>query len=118
MNSTLISLKDWGCDVDSALARFMGNEDLYLSFIPRIALDPAFDKLGDALKENRVEDAFHEAHTLKGVFANMGLTPLFNKSVEIVEPLRAGNPNGIPEKYEHLLLLRAKLQEIAKDLDK
>ncbi|MDY6296345.1 MAG: Hpt domain-containing protein, partial [Schwartzia succinivorans] len=35
--------------------------------------------------------AFRHAHTLKGLTANMGLTPLYDLVVKIVEPLREGN---------------------------
>ena len=34
--------------------------------------------------------AFRHAHTLKGLTANMGLTPLHDLVVRIVEPLRGG----------------------------
>lgn len=54
------------------------------------------------------------AHTLKGVFANMGITPLmFETVVKIVEPLRAGKNDGLmPVQYEELLDEREHLRSI------
>ena len=52
--------------------------------------DPAFAGLGEALAAKDVDTAFRHAHTLKGLIANMGLTPLYDLAVQIVEPLRAG----------------------------
>ena len=52
--------------------------------------DPAFPGLDEALKKKDADTAFRHAHTLKGLAANMGLTPIHDLAVKIVEPLRAG----------------------------
>ena len=45
-----------------------------------------------ALEEKRFEDAFRNAHNLKGVSANLSLTPLYQASFELCEALRHGEP--------------------------
>ncbi len=90
MNALLTELRSRGCDVDGALVRFLNNEDFYAKCFKKFIDDPAFVGLGEALAVKDVDVAFRHAHTLKGLIANMGLTPLYDLAVQIVEPLRAG----------------------------
>ncbi len=103
MKELFVKLKEAECDVEGALARFLDDEDLYEQFFCELLNDEAFGKLGLALEENRIRDAFEYAHTLKGVIGNMGLTPLFETVCEIVEPLRIGSTDGVLVKYYELL---------------
>lgn len=54
--------------------------------------DQNFELLPEALRAGEMGRAFECAHTLKGMLANMGLIPLYDIVVRIVEPLRAGEP--------------------------
>ena len=65
--------------------------------ITQVSIDPAFETLGRALDEENAADGFDAAHSLKGILANTGLTPLYNTIVRIVEPLRAGKVNGLKQ---------------------
>ncbi len=112
MNRTLKKLKDWGCDMDGAIARVLDDEELLLSCIEQVAVDPSFEQLGKALKGANVEAGFEAAHTLKGILANTGLTPLYETVIQIVEPLRAKTLAGTAEPYRELLAQREKLQEM------
>lgn len=103
MNVTLERLNKWGCDVRGALERFVGDEDMYIGFLNEVVDDKALEKLGHAIKVGNIRDAFHEAHTLKGVHGNLGLTPLYQLDIEIVEPLRIGKDDGVSENYELLI---------------
>lgn len=99
----LEELRNWGCDVEGALERFVGDEDLYKMCLNTVLEDKSFAGLGEALNAEQVKEAFDCAHTLKGVLANMGLTPMFDITVQIVEPLRAGEVAGLLPIYEELL---------------
>lgn len=99
----LEELKNWGCDIDGAMERFVGDEELYKTCLYTVLDDKAFTGLGEALRTNKVKEAFDYAHTLKGVLANMGLTPMYDVTVRLVEPLRAGNQEGLFPVYEELL---------------
>lgn len=103
MKELFVKLKEAECDVEGALARFLDDEDLYEQFYGELLNDEAFGKLGLALEERRISDAFEYAHTLKGIIGNMGLTPLFETVCEIVEPLRIGTIDGVMPKYYELL---------------
>ena len=89
----------YGADYNSTMARFMGNEAMYVKFLDMLFKDDNLEKLGTALEQQDYEAAFAAAHTLKGVVGNMGLTPLFNAVCAIVESLRK---REVPEDYNVL----------------
>lgn len=90
MGALLNELRERGCDVDGALARFLNKEDFYAKCYKKFLDDPSFAGLEEALRNKDADVAFRHAHTLKGLAANMGLTPIHDLAVKIVEPLRAG----------------------------
>lgn len=112
MGEVISELKNWGCDISGALDRFLDDEELYISCLHTVIYDPAYEKLGEALNAQQIADAFEYAHTLKGVLANMGLTPIYDIAVRIVEPLRAGNGENLIPVYEELLAANARLKSI------
>ena len=112
MNRVLAELKCWGCDVEGAMKRMLDDEDFYIECLNEVANDGCFESLKAALDSKNVNAAFEAAHALKGVFANVGLTPFFNKIVEIVEPLRRGNGEELGGKYEELIQMREKLKKL------
>ncbi|MDD3796190.1 MAG: Hpt domain-containing protein [Lachnospiraceae bacterium] len=112
MSDELIKLKEWGCDVDGALERMLDDEEFLLDCIKQVASDPSFDTLGTALEKENKEEAFDAAHTLKGIFANTGLSPLFDVVVRIVEPLRAGRIENLLTIYQELLEKQSELLQI------
>lgn len=106
------ALEKWGCDVEGALERFLDDEELYMTCLQTVITDSNFEKLGEALEERQVPEAFDYAHTLKGVFANLGLTPMFQIVELIVEPLRTGSACHLEEPYEKLIEANEHLRSI------
>lgn len=84
------ALETLGMDLNQTLARFVGNESLLFRFLNRFPDDPTFAKLQQAVDAGDSEDAFHQAHTLKGVVGNLGIGKLFDRIDPVVEDLRAG----------------------------
>lgn len=84
-------LKDAGVDVDTAIKRFMGKEDLYIKFLAKYQNDESAANIEKYLAEKNVEEAFKSAHTLKGVAGNLGLDPIAKHASEMVELLRGKN---------------------------
>ena len=109
MNSIIERLKDWGCDTAGAMERMADDESFYIECLHDVAEDACFDTLKEALAAGDLSKAFDAAHALKGVLANVGLTPIYNKITEIVEPLRSGSTAGLPLRLSQLFELRAKL---------
>lgn len=109
MSTLLDALREWGCDVDGALERFMGDETLYQACLHSVMEDKNFDGLLEMLNQRDVKQAFEHAHTLKGVLANMGLTPMYDIVVRLVEPLRVGNDENLLPVCGELFAAKEKL---------
>ncbi len=80
----------YGVDYETTMARFMGNEQMYLRILAMLPRDENLHKLDQALQTGDYPAAFDAAHTLKGMAGNLGLAPLYQAVCDIVEPLRAG----------------------------
>lgn len=91
-----------GTDLDSTLDRFMNNEDLYEKFLVKFLEDKNFAELKKNLELKNYEEAFVNAHTLKGVSANLGLDSVYNVLIPMVEELR--NNSYTENNYEFKLL--------------
>lgn len=90
-------LEACGVDVDGAVRRLMNKEDLYERLLRRFPEDESYGQLEAACREGRTEDAFHAAHTLKGVAGNLGLNRLMEADSVLVELLRNGVSDGVDE---------------------
>ncbi len=86
---TTDALRAYGANVDDGLARCMGREDFYLRLVKMARADGNVARLKDALAANDLTAAFEAAHALKGVTANLSLTPVHTPVAEITELLRA-----------------------------
>ena len=77
-----------GADYDGGLALCMNNEDFFFKMIRKGLANPKFDSLKKNLDEKKYEEAFEDAHALKGVAGNLHLTSLYDAIAQLVEPLR------------------------------
>lgn len=85
---TIDGLREFGADADSALKRCMNNEDFYLKQVNKAVMDSSFEKLKEAVDEGDIDAAFETAHALKGVWGNLGLTPIYEPVAGMTEDLR------------------------------
>ncbi len=108
MSKLIEELTAMGCEMQMTMSRFLDDEEFYEECFEESLRDKDFEELGKALEENRVDDAFKAAHTLKGVISNMGLTSMMNIVVPVVEALRIGSTEGTAEGYANLLEERKK----------
>lgn len=86
---TLSSLEELGVNTREGMERCLNNEQFYLRLVKKSTEDENCEKLRDALEKNDLDAAFTLAHTLKGVYGNLALTPLFEIVNEMTELLRA-----------------------------
>ncbi len=102
--SLIDELKGLGVNVDEALDRVMGDEDLYVMmlgmFLSSVDENPIRPEDFDA---GDLEGLTKRIHTLKGVTGNLGLTPLFNSYTESLGLLRSGDGKGAKAVYDKLL---------------
>ncbi|WP_455795715.1 hypothetical protein [Clostridium butyricum] len=82
-------LKRLGVNTDKAISRFMGNEELFLSFIFRLSKSINFEKIRKCLEEEDEEQFYINIHNLKGVSSNLEIETLFECAHEILVEFRA-----------------------------
>lgn len=117
-------LRGWGCDIDGAMERVAGDEDLFSYCLKIFVSDENFAQLGESLNKADYVGAFEHAHALKGVAANLGLTPLVKPVSELTELLR-GKKDAAPgtvlppepaekleDLYEQLLARKAEFEAL------
>ena len=85
---TIEQLRQWGADTEKGIARCMGNEAFYLRMVGMLRGEPNTAKLAASVAAGDLDGAFEAAHTLKGVLANLELTPALTPVAEITEQLR------------------------------
>lgn len=114
-NKGIISgLKGWGANTEDALARMLGNEEMYVSLLKKYKDSFRLEELCALIADEKTKEAFELAHMLKGAIGNLSLTPMYNIVVDIVEPLRNGKCEGTLPKAKKLIELKAQLDEIVK----
>ena len=69
----------------------------------------SFDKLEKLLAEGNLEEAFEQAHALKGVMGNLAVTPIYDPLSNITESLRAKENLDYVSLYKPIKELRDKL---------
>lgn len=67
-----------GVNMEEALNRLMNNEMLLKRLLLKFKDDKNLAGLEQAVAEKSYEDAFHCAHTLKGVAGNLGMEKIMN----------------------------------------
>jgi len=112
MEDLIDRIKAAGCDVDGSMDRFLDDKNFYITCFKEVLKDPAFEQLGQAISAKQVKEAFDAAHTLKGIILNLGITPLYEIIVNIVEPLRAGSFENTDVYYQKLLDKRDSLKKL------
>ena len=85
---TIDGLRAFGAGVDEGLARCMNNEAFYVRLVEKVLKDKGFDELDAAVAAHDTDAAFEAAHKLKGVLANLALTPICDPVTQMVELLR------------------------------
>ena len=111
---TLDALRAYGANVDEGLGRCMNNEAFYLRMVGLALQDDGYALLGKALAENDLKSAFEAAHRIKGVVANLALTPILTPVSELTELLRHETPGDYQGLYEKAAQQKAALDELAK----
>ncbi|MDE6784471.1 MAG: Hpt domain-containing protein [Ruminococcus sp.] len=77
-------------DYDDVMSRLM-MENLVRKFVVKFLDDASYKNLMSNMNEKKYDEAFREAHTLKGICQNLSFTKLFVSSEAVTEALRAGD---------------------------
>lgn len=97
-NERKMAFIEAGVEIESALERFMDNDEMLKKFLKKFMDDKNFEKLFCAMDSKDYEEAFEAAHTLKGVCGNLSLQELNQFVCKEVEYLRA-KEYEMAEKY-------------------
>ncbi len=76
-----------GADYEEVLGR-LRSEKLIQKFAIRFLDDKSYEGLMQAVADQKGEEAFRAAHTIKGVSQNLGFTRLYEASEALTEALR------------------------------
>uniref|UniRef100_UPI0040475A82 response regulator n=1 Tax=Aliarcobacter sp. TaxID=2321116 RepID=UPI0040475A82 len=105
-----------GINISEALNRMAGNQKLLLNQLKRfIKSQNSFEKrILIYIKNNDLESAIREAHTLKGLCGNIGADLLFEKSRELEFYLKE---KGFDDKYIELIeIVKSELELLIKNI--
>ncbi len=83
------NLKTFGANTAEGLKRCVNKEDFYLRMVNSSLKGDQMEQLAAAISDKNWEKAFETAHTLKGVFGNLALTPLYDPMCQLTDQLRA-----------------------------
>ena len=114
----LDALSRTGVDVPDALARFMGNRDLYLSFLCRLPKALDLNAIRQALRSGQEEDFYARVHELKGMTGNLSVRTLFQPAQLLLEEYRAhglSRPEHLEPLVEQLSAAAAPLIALIQD---
>lgn len=103
-NTTKSFLTEAGINVESAMNRFLDDEEMYFEFLNEFLDDNLINKLEQAVNDEQVQEAFDIAHTLKGVCANLSIDSLSCIVNPMVEILRSNSLEGVKEAVSELLV--------------
>jgi HPt (histidine-containing phosphotransfer) domain-containing protein len=77
-------------DFADGVKRVMNNTKLYVKLLAKFRTDNKLDNLEAAIAAGNMEKARNEAHTIKGVAANLSLTELFKQSLALETQIKGG----------------------------
>ncbi len=85
-------------DFEGTFERMM-DEEFMAKILKMFLDDSSFRNLEEAYQARNAQDAFHAAHTLKGVAGNVGLSDLAKKASDVTEALRGSDEIGNADAY-------------------
>jgi HPt (histidine-containing phosphotransfer) domain-containing protein len=82
---------------NEGIKRVMNNAKLYVKLLVKFRTDVNIEELVTSLSAGDLEKAQGQAHTIKGIAANLSLTELFKQVLELEDQIKAqsANPNQI-----------------------
>lgn len=95
-------LKKAGINVDDALVRFSGNQDLFEKYLLRFLDEPSYTSVVESIDAKDWALAEDSVHSFKGITGSLSMTALFQTSCDLLAHLRAKNYDEALDLYENL----------------
>ena len=93
----LEALKNAGIDCENGIRRFAGNEALYGKYLRQFLQDGHLQDGFAAMERKDPAGMFEAVHAFKSIVGTLGMTELFTRCSAVVEALRAGKTDNLPE---------------------
>lgn len=103
-----------GADANDALQRLGGKVSFYEKLLLKLPNAIESNQVVSLIEEGNITQAIANAHTLKGVFGNLSITPLYKTYTEIVDELRAGHVDAAKDLLVQILPLQEQVLECIK----
>ncbi|MGN0404072.1 MAG: Hpt domain-containing protein [Bariatricus sp.] len=88
-----------GVDINQGLSRLNNNVEFYESMMKKFRDDIHFGMLRNAMEAGDVQQAFQEAHALKGITGTLSFVRLYDSIVPLVEDLRSGDMEAAKKRF-------------------
>lgn len=102
MNEIFDQLNRAGAETESALKRFLDDEEMYLKYVRTFPDEGSMGNLIQAVENKDYIQAEKSVHALKGIANNLGFIPLADATVDMLEELRDNNISEALEAYENV----------------
>lgn len=89
--------EDIGIDYEKGLSIFMGNEEMYLSYLKDFLYNGSYEEIIMGVEIGDFSMAENSALTLKGVAANLGMTGLTNVLDDLIKALEEKDSSTVYE---------------------
>ncbi len=103
-----------GIDIDTALTRFMNNENLLQKTLSLFLEDTNFQNLLTHLQTENFSEAYKASHTLKGLCGNLSFTHLFELFSALCIALQEKNIETITSLIPSIIEKHSKLIQAIK----
>ena len=105
-----------GINYDEGANRLGGNTIAYEKFLLKFFNEGLMENLKAELEDKKYEEAFHNAHTLKGNAGNLSINDCAKAISVLTEGLRHGNPQGdVMEMYSKAEVLYEKAKNAVEE---
>ena len=109
---TTQALKELGCNTEEGLSRCLNNEAFFLRLVPAALEETRYRSLDEKIGAGDLKGAFEDAHSLKGVLANLSLTPLYEVVSGIAELLRTETDTDYRPLLDKMWDIKGKFDEL------
>jgi HPt (histidine-containing phosphotransfer) domain-containing protein len=100
-------------DTEEGIKRVMNNTKLYVKLLTKFKAETMVDELAATLVSGDMENAQVQAHTIKGLSANLSLSELFKQVLELETQIKARSVD--PNQAEKV---KSVFTETIKEIDK
>jgi len=108
----LEELEQNGVNIKDGLKRLMNNQAIYEKLLKKLPESINQQEVLPFIDSNDIDTAIVNAHTIKGVTGNLGVTPLYTAYTEILALLRGGKIEEARKLYVETSVVQKEILDI------